>query len=56
LTPKIIAMVGSSTAIAGNGCGLSIDVIVSPMLMFSIPASATISPKPARSTDSRFSP
>jgi hypothetical protein len=41
-TPKIIAIVGSSTAIAGNGCGFSIDVIVSPMLMFSIPASATI--------------
>jgi hypothetical protein len=56
LTPKIIAIVGSSTLITGSGFGLSTSVIVSPMLMSSNPASATISPTPALSTVVRFKP
>ena len=55
-TLKIIEMVGSSTAMTGSGRGFSALVTLSPISMPSIPASATISPKRARSTDSRFNP
>jgi len=41
---NIIATVGSSTLIRGNGIGSSLDEIVSPIFAFSIPAIAIISP------------
>ena len=44
LTLNWIAMVGSSMTISGSGCGFSTIVMVSPMVMPSTPAMATMSP------------
>lgn len=49
LVPIVIEMAGSSTVIAGSGRTSSGSAIVSPMVMFSKPAIATMSPGPADS-------
>ena len=47
LTVNIMLRVGSSTMMGGMATGFANWVIVSPILMFSMPAMATISPQPA---------
>ncbi|OQC48749.1 MAG: hypothetical protein BWX58_01027 [Deltaproteobacteria bacterium ADurb.Bin026] len=49
---KFIDIVGGSISIPGSGIGLSGSVNVSPTVMASIPATATISPTPAVSNSS----
>ncbi len=56
LTLKIIEMVGSSTLMRGSGRGSAAESSVSPMLMPSMPASATISPAEASSIGVCFKP
>ncbi len=51
-----MAMVGSSMVITGSGDGFSTSVIVSPMLMPSTPATATMSPSSVAVMSVRFSP
>ena len=55
-TEKIIESVGSSMCSGGRGAGVSDEVIVSPTLMPSKPARATISPHGANSASTRFRP
>ena len=55
-TPKTIETVGSSTAIGGIATGCSASAIVSPIVMFSIPARQTMSPAAASSMSTRLSP
>jgi hypothetical protein len=47
--PIVIEMAGSSTVIAGAGRTSSGSAIVSPIVMSSMPAMATMSPGPADS-------
>ena len=54
--PKIIEMVGSSTAIGGIATGFSASAIVSPMVMSSMPARQMMSPAEASSVSTRLSP
>ena len=54
--PMVMEIAGSSTVIRGSGCGFSGSVRVSPMVMSSIPATATISPGPAESAGTRSRP
>ena len=56
LTPKIIETVGSSIAIGGIGTRCSMSVIVSPIVMSSMPARQTMSPAAASWMSMRFSP
>ena len=56
LTPKIIDTVGSSTAIGGIGIRFSGSVIVSPIVMSSMPARQTMSPAAADSISTRLRP
>jgi len=49
LVPIVIEMAGSSTVIAGSGRTSSGSAMVSPIVMFSKPAMATMSPGPASS-------
>ena len=57
LTPKIIDTVGSSTAIVGDRApDVSASAIVSPIMMFSMPARQMMSPAAASVTSTRFSP
>ena len=49
LVPIVIEMAGSSTVIAGSGRTSSGSAIVSPIVMSSMPAIATMSPGPADS-------
>ena len=51
-----IAMVGSSIVMTGSGAGFSTSVMVSPMLMPSTPATATMSPNSVSVMSVRFSP
>ena len=51
-----MAMVGSSMVMTGSGAGFSTSVMVSPMLMPSTPATATMSPSSVASMSVRFSP
>ena len=53
---NIMAMVGSSTLMGGNGRGSSPSERVSPMLASVSPATATISPGPASSISRRRRP
>ena len=53
---EIMGMTVSKTAMGGKDRGLLGSVIVSPMLIPSTPASATISPTPALSAGARFRP
>ncbi|MNC95458.1 hypothetical protein D3C83_125830 [compost metagenome] len=56
LIEKIIAMVGSSTLIAGSGRGSVGLEMVSPIATASSPAMATMSPGPAAAISARSSP
>ena len=56
LTLNWMAMVGSSMTISGSGAGFSTLVIVSPMVMPSTPATATMSPIVVSSISVRLSP
>ena len=56
LTPKTIETVGSSTCIGRIGRGSSGLVMVSPMVMSSIPARQMTSPAAARATSIRSRP
>ena len=56
LTPKIIETVGSSIAIGGIAIWCSTSVIVSPIVMSSMPARQTMSPAAAAWMSTRFSP
>ncbi|CAB4960600.1 unannotated protein [freshwater metagenome] len=56
LIPMVIEIDGSSTMICGSACGRSRSARVSPKVMVSIPAIATISPGPASSAGTRSSP
>ena len=56
LMPKIIDTVGSSTDGGGMTIGFSASAIVSPIMMFSMPARQMMSPAPASLTSMRFSP
>ena len=51
-----MAMVGSSMVMTGSGAGFSTSVMVSPMLMPSTPATATMSPSSVASMSVRFRP
>ena len=51
-----MAMVGSSMVITGSGDGFSTSVMVSPILMPSTPATATMSPNSVALISVRFSP
>ena len=53
LMPMVMEIAGSSTVISGRGFGFSGSVRVSPMVMSSIPATATMSPGPASSAGTR---
>ena len=55
LIPMVMEMAGSSTVISGSGRGSSTSVRVSPMVISSMPATATISPGPADSAGTRSS-
>ena len=55
-TVNSIAMVGSSMAICGSGAGFSTLVMVSPMVIPSTPATATMSPSSVSVMSVRFSP
>ena len=55
-TPKTIETVGSSTCSAGIGRGSSGPVMVSPMVMSSMPARQMMSPAAARWTSIRSRP
>ena len=55
-TPRTTETVGSSTRILGIGRGLSGSVIVSPIVMSSIPARQMMSPAAAWSTSVRVNP
>jgi hypothetical protein len=55
LIPMVMEIAGSSTVISGSGCGFSASVRVSPMVISSMPATATISPGPADSAGTRSS-
>ena len=48
--------VGSSMRITGNATGCSGSAMVSPISMFSMPATATRSPAEASGTSTRFRP
>ena len=52
-TPKVIDIVGCSTAIGSSGRGSSRSTTVSPMLKSSMPANVTMSPADASSTGAR---
>jgi hypothetical protein len=54
--PNSIAIVGSSTRIGFSAVGASLSATVSPMLICSMPAIATMSPESARSISTRFKP
>ena len=56
LMPTVMEMAGSSTVISGSGLGFSRSVRVSPIMMSSMPATATISPGPASSAGTRSRP
>jgi hypothetical protein len=56
LTPKSIAMVGSSIRMGGSGAGRSRSATVSPIAMSSMPAIATMSPAIACSRSTRLRP
>ena len=56
LTPKIIDTVGSSIAIGGIAIWCSMSVIVSPIVMSSMPARQTMSPAAASWMSTRFRP
>ena len=47
-TPMVIEMAGSSTVISGSGRGSSGSASVSPIMMSAMPATAMMSPGPAR--------
>ncbi len=53
--PIVIEIAGSSTVMSGSGRGSSGSVSVSPMVMSSKPATATMSPGPADSVGTRSS-
>ena len=55
-TPRTTETVGSSTRILGIRRGFSGSVIVSPIVMSSIPAKQMMSPAAARSTSVRVNP
>ena len=55
-TVNCMAMVGSSITMRGSGAGFSTEVMVSPMVMPSTPATATISPSSVCSISTRRSP
>ncbi len=55
LVPMVIEMAGSSTVISGNGRGSSGSARVSPMVISGMPATATMSPGPAESAETRSS-
>ena len=55
-TVNIIAMVGSSMTMGGSGAGFSALVIVSPMVIPSTPATATMSPSSVWVMSTRFKP
>ena len=54
--PIVIEMAGSSTRISGSGTGLSTSASVSPIMISGMPATAMMSPGPARSADLRSRP
>ena len=56
LTQKFIVSVGSSTLIIFSGAGLTGSVMVTPMLMSSMPLTSTMSPGPASVTCTRSRP
>ena len=56
LMPMVMEIAGSSTVISGSGAGFSRSVSVSPIVMSSMPATATISPGPALSAGTRSRP
>ena len=56
LTPKIMYTVGSSIAIGGIAIWCSMSVIVSPIVMSSMPARQTMSPAAASWMSTRFRP
>ena len=51
--PIVIEIDGSSTVMIGSGTGFSASAKVSPIVMFSKPATAIISPGPADSAGTR---
>ena len=55
LIPMVIEIAGSSIAISGSGRISSGSASVSPMVISSIPATATMSPGPADSVGKRSS-
>jgi hypothetical protein len=55
-TDICMAMVGSSMTISGSGAGFSMLVMVSPMVMPSTPAMATMSPVSVLSMSVRLRP
>src|SRR5699024_6374813 len=54
-TPIVMEIAGSSTVMGGRGRGSSASVSVSPIMMSSMPATATISPACASSAGTRSS-
>ncbi len=56
LTVNSMAMVGSSMAMCGSGAGFSASVMVSPMVIPSTPATATMSPSSVSVISVRFRP
>ena len=56
LAPNSMVMVGSSTRMGFSAVGASLSATVSPMLISSMPAIATMSPESARSISTRFKP
>ena len=53
--PMVIEIAGSSTLMSGSGRGSSGSVRVSPIVIPSMPATATMSPGPAESVGTRSS-
>ena len=53
---NIIAIVGSSMTIGGRGAGFSAFVMVSPIVIPSTPATATMSPSSVSVISTRFKP
>ena len=53
--PIVMEMFGSSMVISGSGTGFSGSARVSPMKISGMPATATISPGPADSMETRSS-
>ena len=56
LMPIVMEMAGSSTVMRGSGRGSSRSTRDSPIMMSSMPATATMSPGAAESVDTRSRP